>query len=120
MVKITRLQHHIFSEKWDDVVEKIRQVDGFTDFLLALPFSTLQTAAAEGPIIIINVSRYRSDAIILQDVGDPVIVPLPKSLLTILAQWSSQFATACASHGSDSARLILSILRGLWDKSHSQ
>jgi hypothetical protein len=65
-------QHRILSEKWDDVVDKIRQVDGFTDFLRAVPFATLQTAAAEGPIIIINISQYRSDAIILQDVGDPV------------------------------------------------
>ena len=53
-------QHRILSEKCDDVVDKIRQVDGFTDFLRAVPFSTLQTAAAEGPIIIINISQYRS------------------------------------------------------------
>jgi tetratricopeptide (TPR) repeat protein len=98
-------QHRILSEKWDDVVDKIRQVDGFTDFLRAVPFATLQTAAAEGPIIIINISPYRSDAIILQDVGDPVIVPLRESLPTILDQLSSQFATACASHSRDSARL---------------
>src|SRR6202034_1145847 len=108
-------QHRILSEKWDDVVEKIRQVDGFTDFLRAVPFATLQTAAAEGPIIIINISRYRSDAIILQDVGDPVIVPLPKSLPENLVELSSQFATACALQGKDSARLILPILRSLWD-----
>jgi hypothetical protein len=85
-------QHRILSEKWDDVVDKIRQVDGFTDFLRAVPFATLQTAAAEGPIIIINISQYRSDAIILQDVGDPVIVPLSKSLPTILSELSSKFA----------------------------
>ena len=108
-------QHRILSEKWDDVVDKIRRVDGFTDFLRAIPFAILQTAAAEGPIIIINISRYRSDAIILQDVGDPVIVPLPNTLPTTLVQLSSQFATACASHGKDSARLILPILRSLWD-----
>ena len=108
-------QHRILSEKWDDVVDKIRQVDGFTDFLRAVPFATLQTAAAEGPIIIINISQFRSDAIILQDVGDPVIVPLPESLPTILAELSSQFATACASQGKGSARLILLILRSLWN-----
>ena len=108
-------QHCILSEKWDDVVDKIRQVDGFTDFLRAVPFAMLQTAAAEGPIIIINISRYRSDTIILQDVGDPVVVPLPKTLPTILAELSSQFATACALDGKDSARLIMSILRSLWD-----
>ena len=108
-------QHRILLEKWDDQVDKIRLVDGFTDFLRAVPFSTLQKAAAEGPIIIINISQYRSDAIIFQDVGDPVIVPLPKSLPTILAEMSSKFVTACASQGEDSARLILPILRSLWD-----
>ena len=108
-------QHRILSEKWDDVVDKIRQVPDFTDFLRAVPFATLQKAAAEGPIIIINISQYRSDAIIPQDVGDPVIVPLPKSLPAILAELSSKFATACASQGEDSARLILPVLRSLWD-----
>ena len=104
-------QHRILSVKWEKVVGKIRQVDGFNDFLRAVPFATLQTAAAEGPIIIINVSRYRSDAIILQDVGDPVVVP--KTLPTIFADLSSQFATACALNGKDSAILILPILRSL-------
>ena len=105
-------QHRILSVKWGKVVDKIRQVEGFNDFLRAVPFATLQTtAAAEGPIIIINVSRYRSDAIILQDVGDPVVVP--KTLPTILADLSSQFATACALNGKDSAILLLPILRSL-------
>ena len=108
-------QHRILSEKWDNIVDKIRQVDGFTDFLRTVPFATLQTAAAEGPIIVINISDYRSDAIILQEVGEPVIVPLPNTLPTILVHLSSQFATACASHGKDSARLILPVLRSLWD-----
>ena len=40
-------QHRILSEKWDDQVDKIRLVDGFTDFLRAVPFATLQNAAAE-------------------------------------------------------------------------
>ena len=108
-------QHRILSEKWDDVVDEIRQVDGFTNFLQAVPFATLQKAAIEGPIIIINISRYRSDAIILQSVGDPVIVPLSESLPIILADLSSRFAKACAAHGKDSERLILPILRSLWD-----
>ena len=33
-------QHRIISGRWDDVVEKIRRVDGFTDFLQAVPFAT--------------------------------------------------------------------------------
>ena len=108
-------QHRILSEKWDDVVNEIRQINGFSDFFRAIPFTTLQTAAAEGPIIIVNISDYRSDAIILQYVGDPVIVPLPGTLPEILKELSFQFVTACAAHGEDSARLILPILRSLWN-----
>ena len=71
-----KMQHHrILSEKWDNAVGKIRQIDGFADFLQAIPFATLQTAAAEGPVIIVNISRYRSDAIIIRDIGDPVLIP---------------------------------------------
>ena len=40
-----KMQHHrILSEKWDDVLDKIRQVPFF---LRAVPFATLQKAAAE-------------------------------------------------------------------------
>ena len=107
-------QHRILSEKWDDVVNKIRQINGFSDFLRAVPFATLQKAAAEGPIIMINISQYRSDAIILHNVVDPVIVPLPGNLPEILEELSSQFAKACVAQGEDSARLILPVLRSLW------
>ena len=58
-------------------MDKIRQVDGFTIFYGLYHLLPFKAAAAAGPIIIINISQYRSDAIIVQDVGDPVIVPLP-------------------------------------------
>jgi tetratricopeptide (TPR) repeat protein len=105
-------QHRILSGKWDDVVGKIRQIDGFADFLQAVPFATLHTAAAEGPIIIVNISEYRSDAIILQDAGNPVLVPLPSNLPELLDQLSSKLVIARAS---DFGRQILPVLRSLWD-----
>jgi len=108
-------QHRILSDDWDNVVQKTRQIDGFADFLQAVPFATLQKAAVEGPVIIVNISRYRSDAIILRDVGDPVLVPLPKILPKVLNRLSSQFTKARASDGKDSSRQILPILRSLWD-----
>ena len=45
--------------------------------MLPSPISTLQTAAAEGPVMIINSSEYRRDAIIVPSQGDLVLVPLP-------------------------------------------
>ena len=108
-------RYRILSEGWDDTVKKIRQMDGFADFLQAVPFASLLKVAVEGPVIIINISRYRSDAIILRDGGDPVLVPLPETLPKVLNEMSSQFTKARASDGKDSARQILPILRSLWN-----
>ena len=63
-------QHRILSEKWDDVVNEIRQINGFSDFFRAIPFTTLQTAAAEGPIIVILA------AIVLMPLSFKVLVTL--------------------------------------------
>jgi len=104
-------QHRILSEEWDDIVGNIRQIDGFADFLQSIPFASLQ----KGPVIIVNISSYRSDIIILRDAGDPVLVPLPETLPNVLNQLSSQFTKSRASDGKDSARQILPILRSLWD-----
>ena len=107
--------HRILSKAWDDTVRKIRQKKGFADFLQAVPFATLRKAAAEGPVIIVNISRYRSDAIILRDIGDPVLVPMPEISPNVLNMLSSDLTKAHASDGKDSARQILPILRSLWD-----
>ena len=108
-------QHRILSEKWVNLLGQIRRRDGFADFLQAVPFTTLQTAAAEGPVIIVNISTYRSDAIILQAAGDPVLVPLSPTLPDELKQLSSQLTKAQALDGRDAARRVLPILRSLWD-----
>jgi hypothetical protein len=57
-------RHRLLSEEWDTVVQRIRQIDGFANFLQPIPFTTLQSAAADGPVIVVNISQYRSDAII--------------------------------------------------------
>jgi hypothetical protein len=72
-------KHSQLSEKWDLLVEQIRQIEGFSDFLKAVPFSTLQTSASEGPVIIVNISQYQSDAIILYAQHAPTVVSLPKA-----------------------------------------
>ncbi|PBK70478.1 hypothetical protein ARMSODRAFT_1084082 [Armillaria solidipes] len=73
-------------EQWADTLKKIRQLDGFQDFLRIKPFSTLQTAASGGPIIFINVDSHRSDAIILRSEGAPSLVPLSPHLPQTLSR----------------------------------
>jgi hypothetical protein len=51
--------------RWDELVRRVRQISGFEDFLGLPPLSTLLAAAAEGPVVVVNVSRIRCDAIIV-------------------------------------------------------
>ena len=66
-----------YAERWEELVHRIRGLPGFHHFSLPLPIPTLQTAAAEGSVVIINSSEYRCDAVIVPSQGDLVLVPLP-------------------------------------------
>ncbi|TFY55266.1 hypothetical protein EVG20_g9383 [Dentipellis fragilis] len=82
-------------KKWQGTLDKIRQLDGFSDILRPKSFKSLQVAAADGPIILLNIdTESRSDAIILQNDGDPVLVPLSRDNLPKIV---SQITKAIAS-----------------------
>jgi CHAT domain-containing protein len=94
--------------EWNKVVEEIRNVDGFQDFLRAVRFSSLRRAAAEGPVILLNVSKYRSDAVILvSETEQPALIPLPDFSLTDLAGLTRRFLDARASHSERKLRDVL-------------
>ncbi|KIK04418.1 hypothetical protein K443DRAFT_93069 [Laccaria amethystina LaAM-08-1] len=74
----TRAQsQHDVAVEYNSVLKLIRQQEGFENFLL-LParVSRLQDYASFGPIVVLNVTLYRSDAIIIKSEGI-VHVPLP-------------------------------------------
>ncbi|KAG8887968.1 hypothetical protein FRB98_008641 [Tulasnella sp. 332] len=83
-------RHQELTRQWSDVVSQIRMVPGFATFLKPTPFDALRCAADEGPVIIINVSKLRSDVIILRDDAEPEIVRLaditPIEVLKIYAR----------------------------------
>ncbi|KZP31604.1 TPR-like protein [Athelia psychrophila] len=64
------------SSEIEDIIQQIRQLVGFEHFLSAVPFRELQAAASEGPVIIINVAKRRSDIIILHQRDAPILLPL--------------------------------------------
>ena len=88
-------------------------IEGFSNFLQAVPFSTLRTAAAEGPVILINISIYRSDAIIIHIDKPPILVALPKATSKHLTDLGEQLASALAV--TNSSNLLLPMLRDLWN-----
>lgn len=80
-----------------------------------LIYTQLRHASAEGPIIIVNVSAIRSDAIIIHNIWGLTTVPLPKHLPKMLASLVLQLSRA-QSLDTDASRTrtIVSILRDLW------
>ncbi|KAG8905095.1 hypothetical protein FRB99_000696 [Tulasnella sp. 403] len=51
--------------EWTHTVAEIRGIPGFSTFLQPTPFEVLQKSAEGGPVIVINISNIRSDAVII-------------------------------------------------------
>ncbi|KAE9406224.1 TPR-like protein [Gymnopus androsaceus JB14] len=69
-------KHRRMAVRYDKLVEQIRGLDGFTSFLKPKKLSELASAAAHGPVIIVNVDERRCDALILCSSGAIIHVPL--------------------------------------------
>ena len=59
-------QRYDSSQKLNQTIHRIRQLPDFERFLLAPSEDELKTAAKSGPIIVVNVSSYRCDALIIE------------------------------------------------------
>ncbi|KAJ7474973.1 CHAT domain-containing protein [Mycena latifolia] len=78
-LQATARQYHDHAVRRDKLLQQIRGLPGFEQFLLPKPISELSAAAKNGPVVLLNTSSYHSDALILiPGVGDEVMhVPLP-------------------------------------------
>ncbi|KAH7921891.1 hypothetical protein BV22DRAFT_1095655, partial [Leucogyrophana mollusca] len=62
---------------WLEIIEEIRGVEGFHDFLQPKIFSTLSAAAANGTVVILNASSFRAECDALVVVNSQVLhIPL--------------------------------------------
>ncbi|KAJ6613201.1 CHAT domain-containing protein [Mycena sp. CBHHK59/15] len=73
-------ESHTFADERNQLLKQIRELPGFERFLLPKGISELLLAATVGPVVLLNVSEYGCDALILmQGLADEVIhVPLPE------------------------------------------
>jgi len=60
-------QRYNAGQKLEETVQTIRTLPGFVRFLLAPPEDELRAAAEYGSIVVINVSTYRCDALIIEN-----------------------------------------------------
>ncbi|TVY64104.1 putative 30S ribosomal protein S17-like protein [Fusarium oxysporum f. sp. cubense] len=65
--------------KLDEVIAEIQRQPGFEDFLAAPSEEELRAAATCGPVVVINTSEYRCDAILVEH-HQIRSVPLPKDM----------------------------------------
>jgi len=71
-------KHRRLTSEWEDLVKQVRKVPSFERFLLPKTLSQLQFAAHSGPVVVLNTSKFRCDALILMPNLDDVLhLPLP-------------------------------------------
>jgi len=81
------------AREWNELVEEIRRLDGFQDFLKPPRLETLLPAATDGPIAIVNISRWRCDALVVRTSGVEV-VELPNLTLETVVDHTNDYLRA--------------------------
>ncbi|MGW3668927.1 CHAT domain-containing protein [Streptomyces sp. NPDC005141] len=77
---------------WDATVDQIRLTEGFRHFLRPVPFNDLRAAAPDGAVVVVNISRHGSHALIVTAaaVQHPnagvVVVDLPAASMATVVQ----------------------------------
>ncbi|KAH6911364.1 CHAT domain-containing protein [Coprinopsis sp. MPI-PUGE-AT-0042] len=70
--------HRRMAREWDELLTEIRQIPGLEYFLLPPPTSQLFEHLPSGPVVLINVSADRCDALVLiPGLDEPIHIPLP-------------------------------------------
>ncbi|THU77271.1 hypothetical protein K435DRAFT_893101 [Dendrothele bispora CBS 962.96] len=104
--------HRQLVNTWNEVTTDMRRRPNLSAFLSPVPFSFLRGAAVDGPVIMISLSRYRSDALIIRDTGSPMLVPLDKDLPEIVSKLCSRASRPIYPIQEE----MTNILRILWQK----
>lgn len=121
------------ANSWDEHVAEVRDLPGFASFLHPPALAELISDMNPGTVVIINVSRYRCDALCVSPAGVRVI-PLPGLALDVTANQADRFRQALTRLGqpasvqlggdladSGDARkgsahsVIVHVLEWLWD-----
>jgi tetratricopeptide (TPR) repeat protein len=105
---------------WDKTLAEVRAMPGFRHFLTPVPFTDLTEVAVDGPVVLVNISRYRCDAFVLRP-GVVQVVPLPDLTGREADERTHRYLDAVARTGvggeSVGAReqSLLAYLEWLWD-----
>jgi tetratricopeptide (TPR) repeat protein len=86
-------RRHELGREWANLVATVRAEHGGAGLNRAPSIEDLLPAAAHGPVVIVNVSRHRCDALVVTTTGVRTI-PLPELTFTALVERTAEFVTA--------------------------
>ncbi|KAJ6549547.1 CHAT domain-containing protein [Mycena vulgaris] len=93
--------HHNYAYERTELLKEIRELEGFSQFILPKKISELSGAAERGPVVVLNVSEFRCDALILMPgLGDEVMhVALPAFTLQDANDMGDSLRKIVSDHG---------------------
>jgi CHAT domain-containing protein len=114
------IEYRRHTREWEAAVVEIRNIQGFSRFLLPPAYEDLQAAACHGPVIILIASQYSCGAIIVPTSGEPHHVPLPSIALADLNNLKERF-TRAIRHASrmnpaETRTDLIVLLRIVWEE----
>jgi tetratricopeptide (TPR) repeat protein len=62
-------RRHELARQWDELVAAVRSLPGLASFLRPLTADRLRDAASDGPVVLVNISRWRCDALVVTRSG---------------------------------------------------
>ncbi|MFF7653244.1 CHAT domain-containing protein [Streptomyces sp. NPDC007983] len=107
-------RRHEHASGLEALIKEIRALPGFAPFLLPPTLPQLRDAVRDGPVVLINVSQWRCDALALTTAGVRHI-PLPDLTLDDVVEWVNIFVGTLDVSQSVANDALEVILGRLWD-----
>ena len=116
-VRLAADRQRTAAEEFEQVIQEIRNQPGFASFLRSPVVGDLLAAAADGPIVIVNVSRFGSHALIMTSSGVLRPVALDDVTPRRVSEQVSGLRRAFSRNADPSApdRFLTGMLGWLWD-----
>ncbi|KAF3114340.1 hypothetical protein TWF706_008273 [Orbilia oligospora] len=102
--------------EFNKTIDQIRLLPNFENFLRPPAPGDLMTAASLGPLVIINISQYRCDALLVEQQSIRSL-PLPNLLQKDINKYAEFMQSIRSAHRlcSDTLRQMFRMLEWLWD-----
>ncbi|KAJ7147811.1 CHAT domain-containing protein [Mycena crocata] len=93
-------RYHDFADERNRLLDQIRALEGFDRFLLPKEIGELASAGQRGPVVALNISRLRCDALIIRGPGHEILhVPLSDFSLKDAETLAESMATLVGGGG---------------------